>query len=147
MQFIQFGCSLVSKGQEIYDAEGGLLLEHVECESATNRLMELANRLRPSIREVVTAKPNPGAGDPSAAQAIEDICDNCLAMSKELVALLDKFRIKEGGRHRKWRSFRHALKSVWSKGDLESIETRLRACQNELDSHLIANIRYIPYTI
>lgn len=146
VQFVQFGCSLVSKGQEIYDSEGGSLLKHVECEEATNRLVELTEKLRPALRDCRANKPAP-AGDIGSVAAIEDICDNCLAISKELIALLGKLRVKEDCKRRKWFSFRQALRSVWSKGDLDAIEKRLLACKKELDSHLIANIRYMLHTV
>jgi len=142
VQFIQFGCSLVSKGHEIYNSDRGILKEHDEFADATNRLMLLTNKLRPTLSSAGTIKSDLGVEDAGVTKAIDNICDNCLLISRELLTLLEKFKISEGSKHKRWKSFRHALRSVWSKGDLEAIEKRLLSCQKELDSHLIANIRY-----
>jgi len=49
-QFVQFASSLVSKSREIY--VHGASLDHVECESATKRLVELTANIRTSSKEL-----------------------------------------------------------------------------------------------
>jgi hypothetical protein len=143
VQFIQFGCSLVSKSKEIFRSNDGRTLEHNECERAVDRLLELTGKLETPPKEtgdVTAALGIPGSG---ATGAIKDICDNCIAIGRELRTGLEKLKLKEGASHRQWKSFRQALKSIFSKGDLDKLEARLLACRKELDSHLIANIRHV----
>lgn len=45
-QFIEFGSSLVSKSQEIYDSANGALAQNVESAAAAQRLLELTKGLK-----------------------------------------------------------------------------------------------------
>jgi hypothetical protein len=49
----------------------------------------------------------------------------------------------ENGTLRKWRSFRQALKSIWSLDSIERLKRRLAAFGNELEIHLIMALRYV----
>ena len=143
VQFIQFGCSLVSKSQEIYRSNDGRSIEHDECARAVDRLLELTSKLEVSPGGTGAGSSTLEMPGLDATGAIKDICDNCVAIAKELLTGLEKLKLKESGSHRQWKSFRQALKSIFSKGDLDKLERRLLACRKELDSHLIANIRHV----
>lgn len=127
-QFIQFSGSLVSKSREIYAL--GSCLSNVECERATQRLVELTEKIQrfPSQRSDVTCK---------------QICDNCLNLSKELLRSLKEVQIKDGTQRKKWKSFRQALKAVSSKSKIDAIAARLSGCRNELNSHLLFLLEYV----
>jgi hypothetical protein len=64
-QFIEFGCSLVSKSKEIHKSAHGLTTVYVEAENATHRLLELNRRLTRSLdiekqlRTMAQATPKP----------------------------------------------------------------------------------------
>lgn len=137
VQFIQFGCSLVSKAHQIHQSGSGTLPELDESEAATTRLIDLTKNIKYS-----NIKSSPEDGDfedSSYAAALETIRLNCLDISNELLTRLHKLRLRESTDERKWKSLRQALKTVWSKSEMNSIEGRLIACRKELDSHLIAN--------
>jgi hypothetical protein len=133
VQFVQFGCSLVSKAHQYHESTSGNLPEHIECESATTRILELTQRIQSSASKVIF--------EPDE-KAIDAICLNCADISKELLVHLNKLQLQPGIKERKWKSFRQALKTIWLKEDMEVIEKRLLTCQRELDSHLIANTWY-----
>jgi hypothetical protein len=133
VQFVQFGCSLVSTAHQFHDSASGTLPEHIECESATTRIVELTRRIQSSASKVTFGPEE---------KAIEAVCQTCSDISKELLARLHKLRLQPGTKERRWKSFRHALKTTWLKEDMEVIEKRLLTCQRELDSHLIANTWY-----
>jgi len=84
VQLIQFGSSLSSQANHIYRSAEGALPEHIECDSARKRLMDLSDQVKQSMRDarVVGNRPNPGA------QALEDICNGCVEVSRELQKLL-----------------------------------------------------------
>lgn len=43
--------------------------------------------------------------------------------------------------HRKWRSFREALRSAFSSHDIERLELKLSALKNDLQLHFIYDIK------
>lgn len=134
VQFVQFGASLVSKTHEIYTSNEGKLSANVRAEVATKRLVDLVDKLRDPLVS--------GSSERSIeSQELELICNKCVAISNELLGRLDKLRVQDRENHRKWKSFRQALKSVWSKDGIEAIRKQLAACKDELGMHLIVATR------
>jgi hypothetical protein len=133
VQFVQFGCSLVSKAYQYHGSASGNLPEHIECESATARVVKLTEGIKSSASKVTFGPEE---------KAIEAVCQACSEISNELLARLQKLRLQPGIRERRWKSFRQALKTIWLKEDMEVMEKRLLTCQRELDSHLIASTWY-----
>jgi hypothetical protein len=110
-QFIEFGCTLIGKSKEIYHSKQGALLQQVEIEDATRRLVELSKRINISMHP----QSNPGPSmeiDEMENQALVVICQGCLSVSKLLLSKLDTLKVAEGQKHRGFKSFRQALKSV-----------------------------------
>ncbi|KAN0093480.1 hypothetical protein V8E51_016664 [Hyaloscypha variabilis] len=129
VQFIQFGSSITSQALEIYKSSEGSSADNFECENASKRLRELCNGLK-----------NTGC----YGVALKKICEGCLEVAEELETLLGKLRLNEtaeNGTLRKWRSFRQALKSIWSLDSIERLKRRLAAFGNELEIHLIMALR------
>ena len=141
VQFIQFGCSLASKASRIYKSVEGVLPEQIECENATERLVNLSEKIRSSMPEVQA----PPLGSILAdTRALRDICRGCIEVSTELQSILRKLRLEgntESRTRRKWDSFQEALRSIWSLHDIERLKTKLANFRAELQIHLILNIR------
>ena len=135
VQFLQFGGSLVSKSRQIYTQ--GTLLDDVKCKKASKRLNELTGRIRVSLKEELE-KTGTLSSD---ARALGIICGNCTKLSSELLLNLNKLRVDENHK-RKWKSFRQALKSVWSKDGVDSIARRIADCRDELNTHVMVSIKY-----
>ncbi|KAE9376438.1 hypothetical protein N431DRAFT_367489 [Stipitochalara longipes BDJ] len=70
-------------------------------------------------------------------EALCEICDNCITLSKELLAKLDELRL-QGPKHRKFKSLLLALKSVWSTEAICDLKRRLESHRRELSDHLLA---------
>lgn len=66
-----------------------------------------------------------------------------IEISKELSTRLNKLKVPSGHRHKKWKSFRQALKSTASKEKIKDIKQRLEALKAELDTHVVLNIRLV----
>jgi hypothetical protein len=47
----------------------------------------------------------------------------------------------KGDHHRKWKSFRQALKSVWNERELDSIVDRLSMFRQELEMHILVSLK------
>jgi hypothetical protein len=72
-------------------------------------------------------------------RALETLCQSCIATAKELLAALDKIKVK--GEKGRWESMRKALLSVWNKKDIEELERRLARIKEELNLHIVVDIR------
>jgi len=136
-QFIEFGCSLVGKSNEIYKSASGLSAQYGETENATNRLLGLSTRLATSL-DIKAQSSNQSSRD---STALTEICRGCIKVSEELMNMLDKLRLSDDKKNRHWKSFRQALKSVWSKGAIDAIAMRLQSYRTELDTHTLVSMR------
>lgn len=177
VQFIDFGCSLVSETRQIYKSLHGATVSQVETTFAARRTLELSERMKSSLRDRIVAPPIPPKSpelppcdDSTPAtkskyekelndydknlrkyeiqikdyprfkqslNAICDICDKCIALSRELEDRLTKLRV-QGLKHRKFKSIQQALKSVWSADEIHDLEKRLESHRRELNDHLLA---------
>jgi len=131
-QFLQFAGSLVSGSQQIYAA--GALVDHIECENATKRLDSLAKEIHSSLGDLGSL-----GTLSNDAEALRVICVRCSKLSDELIAQLGELRVD--GKHRRWSSFKQALRSVCKKDKIDGIAANLASCKEELTQHLIDSIR------
>ncbi|KAH9213046.1 hypothetical protein DL95DRAFT_238642, partial [Leptodontidium sp. 2 PMI_412] len=135
VQFVDFASKIVSKGRQIYKTTDGVLRENAEAETVTIRLQELSKKVKDSIRagnatELISV-------DSEEVQnqhiRLQEICKECTE--------LGNLKVPKGSESRKWKSFRHALKSVWSKQALDSMAKRLETLRGELHTHILALVR------
>jgi len=133
-QFVEFGCGLVMKTREIYKSTHGTSIQYAELEIATNRLLALNLQLQAS-RQI---KENWAEGK---SQVLEDIHSDCTAISVDLLSRLNQLKIHEDHKHRRWNSFRQALKSVSSKAEIDVMAKKLRRHQKELNGHILMSLR------
>jgi hypothetical protein len=68
-----------------------------------------------------------------------ELCEGCVAVSEDLTKALDKRRGQ--GKPGKFLSFRPALKSVWSKDNIDQLEKRVRMYREELNVRIIVSLR------
>jgi hypothetical protein len=147
-QFIEFGASLVSKSKEIYHSADGLPIQQLEAATAAKRLVILSERIK-TARQLEHARTEESFREDGSAdeQALEAICDGCISVSKQLILKLEKLKVNDARKHRKFKSFRQALKSVWSKQAVDEIAGRLKAFQTELEAHTLVSLRQASISI
>ena len=131
VQFVDFSGKLVTKTAEIYRSGTGALVENIDIETATNDLVLLSTKLHDSANST---------GD----TALGELCLSCDTVAKELLSALDKVKVK--GKKQKWKSFRKALRSVWSKEDIAALEQRLARFRDELNFRVGVNLRSVRKT-
>ncbi|PMD34239.1 hypothetical protein L207DRAFT_138175 [Hyaloscypha variabilis F] len=136
VQFIVYGINIVSKGNQLYKSTDGALIENVELQEATIRLQQLSRNFDKSLDQSLSQ-----GLSAQNDESIQKICGECKAVSKELVEKLERLKVPEGHPHKKWKSFRQALKSVWTKERIEDIAQRLSQLRIELDSHVLVSLR------
>ncbi|OCL05553.1 TPR-like protein [Glonium stellatum] len=126
LQFVEFSSSLISKSTELFNSSNGALTEHTDIEAAANRLSLLNSKLIDGATKT---------GD----EKLRDICESCESTASELLAALDRVKVKS--KHRKWDSIRKALRTVWSKEDIAKLDQRLARVREELNMHVTADLR------
>jgi hypothetical protein len=133
VQFVDFSAKIVSKGHRIFQSKGGSLSENDETETVAKRLRVMVQNLHSSLASTETS---------GEEQALGKLCDECIEVAEELNLELEKLKIPNDCRHRKWKSLRQALKSLWSKEKLESVEKRLGELDGQLKLHILILLRY-----
>ncbi|KAL8830632.1 MAG: hypothetical protein Q9170_005650 [Blastenia crenularia] len=119
LQFVDFGLRTVSKGMQIYRSVDGALTENLDLEAVTNDLLVIQAKLQCS------PPPSDMPSMPSKdAQAFESLSATAAKAAEKLLERLNM--VKAQGRFRAWKSLRQALKSVWSKRDIEEMAIERR---------------------
>ena len=66
----------------------------------------------------------------------------CAGAAEKLLKKLNM--AKAQGRFRRWKSLRQALKSVWSKAEVEEMARILHGFRSELQLRIMISLRYVP---
>jgi hypothetical protein len=130
VQFVDFSTKLISKGKEYYRSADGVLTDHAEQAAVSSRLSELSRRLLNSIPVSATGKkPSP------SEEALWEAALECMKFANEFIGAIDELTVT--GNHRKWKSFRQALKSVWKKEGIEERLVKLDRLRQQVVIHLL----------
>ncbi|KAK0610378.1 hypothetical protein B0T17DRAFT_658185 [Bombardia bombarda] len=125
--FVDWSREVVCKSKELYDSADGVLKENLERETVAGRLKRLTEDLRASR----------SSNQKNLSPRLEQICQECTVISDELLMRLHLLKVPKGSEHRKWKTLRHALKSVWSKTEIDEMAKRLNGLRAELDTELL----------
>ena len=136
VQFIDFGLKVVTKGRKIYRSVDGTLAENSDLEVVTSDLLILQSKLQ--CLPPISNKDGVGMDD---TEAFKKLSNSCAELAGKLLQKLNM--AKAQGRFRKWKSLRQALKSVWSKGEIEEMASRLSGFRGELQLHLLMTLRFV----
>jgi len=128
VQFVNFGGKLLAKSTELYRSSEGALAENINTETATNHLVLLNNKLK----DAATA---------TSDDALKRLCELCKSTADELLAALNKVKVND--KQNRWKSVRKALRCVWSKEKIRELEGRLERLREELNLHVITNLRCV----
>jgi hypothetical protein len=137
-QFIDFTAQIVSKGNHLFQSASGILPENESIESAAIRLRDLAGPLQPQTLAV---------GGYTEDGALKALCGECVDIATQLLAQLEKLKVSDNCNNRRWKSFRQALKSVWSKDKVDGLNKRLKGLDEQLRTHILLLLRYLPFLI
>jgi hypothetical protein len=134
VQFVDFGLNVVSKGRRIYRSGDGTLSEYHDLEILTNDLLTLQAKLRCSLPSHA----------PDKKSSPDDVALETLCTTSDDLAgtLLEKLNMaKAQGRCRAWKSFRQALKSVWSKRAIDEMLERLIVIRDQLQFRVLVSLK------
>jgi N-terminal domain on NACHT_NTPase and P-loop NTPases len=136
VQFVDFSSKLVAGFRELYRSAGALA-ENVDLEEVTEDLSNLSEKL------TTAAHPRTYTNSTSKDElALQKLAGSCKEVANELLSLLQDLKVQ--GTHQKWQSFRQALRSIHKKDKIEYFKNRLEKLQNQLNSRLLAIMRFLP---
>jgi hypothetical protein len=138
LQFIDFSNKVLSKGRKLYKSTDGVLPVNKELDLVVADLETLMGKLcKPS--HLASLK---GCSTESE-NALETICEACGNVANEIHMHLKALRVE--GTHRKWQSFRQAIKTSWTADDLQALLKRLGAFQDNLEMHVLVGLRCVKF--
>ena len=132
VQFIDFGCKILSEGSRLHKYKGVSPSKNAELESIALDLQKLHKELQYPENETYQAP------TPNDIQ-LHRLAEQCRGVCLELLAALEKMKIADPPG--KWRSFRVALKTVWGESEIKSLQMRLDEARQELVVRLLMSFR------
>jgi cob(I)alamin adenosyltransferase len=130
VQFVHFGTTLLPEASNRHCSTSGATIAHTELEVIANNLKQLSLDL-----EVSWAESSPQ----QLGSELVEIYEQCGAVSKELVAVLDHFKVQ--GKHKRWASFTGAAKSFRKEKRIESVKKKLNDLQHDVLFYLMAEMK------
>ncbi|KAL6892126.1 hypothetical protein GGI43DRAFT_414173, partial [Trichoderma evansii] len=127
-RFVDWSRQIVCKSREIHDSIEGISKENLGSQTVTLRLKELTKTIQSSQE---------AANIHAANSRLQQICNNCSSISDELLKHLHRLKVPEDSEHRKWKSFRQAMKSVCSKKEIDGMASSLAVLRAELDTEVL----------
>ena len=134
VQFVDFSSKLVSKGYELSISAEGALAENLDLETVTTDLSRLADRL--SQNEELTCFTED-------QQELRDLASSCQTLADQLMDKLQKLKVDKAAKYRRWKSIRQALKTVWSKKDLDEMVAKLATFRSQLELRLLVSLKWV----
>ena len=134
VQFVDFSSKLLAKSREIYESASGASIDNNQLEAIAKDLEGLNARLRKPL-------PSQQSLDDSDISLVK-LGEQCAGVAAELIHALEELKVR-GTTHLRWKSFRKALKSVRKREEVEAITLRLQNFREELNLHILVNLRYV----
>lgn len=132
LQFLEFSTRLLSDASEVYhSASGGLTREYVDVRDVAVDLKKVVDELGPTAA-------NSNAG---GSLAVSGIAQAARAVAEELIEITSKIAGDgKSGKKTRWRSFRQALASLWSREKIEGLVKRLESLRGQLCTQMLAHV-------
>lgn len=127
VQLVGLSIKIVSKPTVLYRSGRGMLTENAQIETATEDLSKLNAQLKRST----------AAGDTELLV----LCQACSDVADQLLAALAQVKVK--GKGQKWQSLRKALRSIWSKEEIQQLEFRLASFRDQLNRRITIGMRLV----
>lgn len=133
VQLIDFGARLLREAHEIHQSSSGHTMEHAELRQISEDLLRMCDEV-PSIASNQSSHSLVGM-----VPEISKIAADTKTAAGDLIAAIERLKRKSGSKSR-WKSFRQALATVWSRDEIEKMHARLRNLRSQLQSHMITHI-------
>ncbi|KAI1736281.1 hypothetical protein F4680DRAFT_469161 [Xylaria scruposa] len=137
VQFVSFASHLISKTKEIHGSASGQAKESLTLEKTYTTLQDLSLRLETSSKRDPKLEMVEGRTDfVKHVFAINDLSRTCESDCRKLLEIISKLKAVGGESHRRWQSFKVALKTVWKGNEIVELENKLQHTQMTLTLHV-----------
>ena len=133
VQFVDFGSKIVSGAVELYRSTEGSLTNNVELSTIVTDLSAISSGLEVQDREL-------SHRFSKDERALANLAVHCKSLADKFLDVLDDLSVK--GPHKKWKSVRQALRSVWKENEIRDIQKRLDSFRSQLTLRLLATLRH-----
>lgn len=144
LQFIDFVGRLISVGREVAESQTGATIENADLEAISRSLVWLNGRVMSSINEQADYS-RVSQSLSNTMRDIDSLGAACNGVAGELLDALGK--LKMGDKYAKWKGPLTALKTVWKKGQIDSLRERLDQYRATMQTALIVSLREEVYAI
>jgi len=141
VQFIDFTSKLITESYKLHASATGQLEEHVILEKVTKNLRDVSLNLSTQV-EKQTVLATLSQDD----KELQHLCKGCHEISLQLLQALEKLKAEDGSS--KWKSFRQALRTIWTREHIEGLEKQLDRFRQQLVISILASFRQVvPFSI
>lgn len=131
IQLVDFGTRLIRNIHQLH--QDGQVSEDIDLHTVTKDLRDLNGRLQTSAEQ--RSDQHSFAGDETA---LVHLVRGCNKVADEMIGRLSKL---SGAKHKSWDSFRLALKSLWTRKEIEAIAARLESYRDQLVLRILVDLR------
>ncbi|KAG4428595.1 hypothetical protein IFR05_015919 [Cadophora sp. M221] len=139
MEFIDFGCKIISTTRELSQSRNGASEEVNNHEVITRDLLSLSEKLEASVEECFVD----GVSYTGSDEALKKLCEGCDSLSKKMLKRLDKLKIQDGAGKRA--TLKQAIKTLWSHNELSEIAAQLASYQRQMEIHVLIAFNQIDF--
>ncbi|KFY47630.1 hypothetical protein V495_01894 [Pseudogymnoascus sp. VKM F-4514 (FW-929)] len=135
VQFVDFGCKLLSEGRQLYKSTSGKLQSNEEIEIITLDLQILVKKLQVSPLPSV-----PGALTKQQAEetrSLQLICDQASSIAEEMIRELEKVALPSNAPRKTAKTFKQLLKARLSSHKIADMVARLTELRKAIDTNLL----------
>ncbi|KFX94993.1 hypothetical protein O988_06049 [Pseudogymnoascus sp. VKM F-3808] len=139
VQFVDFGCKLLSEGRQLYKSTSGKLQSNEEIEIITLDLQILLKKLNVSLLPSV-----PGAFTKQQAEetkSLQLICDQASTIAEEMIRELEKLTLPSNAPRKTAKTFKQLLKARLSSHKIADMVARLTELRKAIDTNLLFSAR------
>jgi hypothetical protein len=141
IQFVDFGSRLLGRAAELYRSPTGSLSFHDELELVTTDLQTLVIKLQQSLPSA-DSQDSQDQEHTDGWSSFMKICHEAAKVADELAGRLARLKVKDG-KHRKLRSLKHAVESLWSEKEIAVLLERLSNFKEALESRVLFSIKLV----
>jgi len=161
IQVVEVSFRLVSSSRAIYQSVDGSLAENLDTEILATDLQDCNAILSQSLAKfksknagstanwnpadsVTTLVPEPAepsTWDAQEAEALQNLCEDCNRIATVLIQKLKHLKVDPNVRWRELKSLKQALKTVWSKEELDATANRLNLYRTQLNTRILVSLR------
>ncbi|KAE9367094.1 hypothetical protein N431DRAFT_304052, partial [Stipitochalara longipes BDJ] len=142
IQFVDFASKLFVRGREIYNSAEGLSVCDQELETIAKDLRDISTRFKPQIPPRLNSDFDELESGQKTETKLTELSNQCCSIAEELLDALGKLKLSGLDRNnRRWKSVRHAFKSLWNTEEMGVMVARLQSLREEWSLHILVSLR------